>query len=109
MLAMRHVRPILSLLLLALLAACASEQQKPLDKRIADQFKLADKNNDEALDPEEFKAMELPDTTFESVDTDGNGKVTLAEVQNYVTWRRVQAEGRRRYEQIQRRDRLPQQ
>jgi Ca2+-binding EF-hand superfamily protein len=106
--AMLHSRTILSLLLLALVGACAhSPDRKALSQRIADQFKLADKNGDESLDPEEFKAMQLPDTTFEAVDTDVNGKVTLAEIENYVTWRRVQAEGRRRYEQLRRQDRLP--
>lgn len=90
--------------LVLLTAACASERRKPISEQLKQEFKTADKNGDEALDRDEFATFTLPDAKFEDLDTDNNGKVTLAEVKSYVIWRRVQAEGRRRYKEIERQD-----
>ncbi|NKF21912.1 EF-hand domain-containing protein [Solimonas marina] len=103
---MRHPIAKLTPLLLVLLAGCAHDRPKP-DQQLREQFKQADQNGDEQLTPEEFKALKLPGVSFQMVDTDGNGLVTLAELENYITWRRVQDEGRRRYEQLQRQEHLP--
>src|SRR3546814_6447048 len=91
--------------LVLLLTSCATERHKPISAQLKQQFKAADKNTDEALDRDEFNNFSLPDAKFEQLDTDNNGKVTLAEVKNYVIWRRVQAEGRRRYDETRRQDR----
>src|SRR3546814_5022364 len=88
--------------LVLLLTSCATERHKPISAQLKQQFKAADKNTDEALDRDEFNNFSLPDAKFEQLDTDNNGKVTLAEVKNYVIWRRVQAEGRRRYDETRR-------
>src|SRR3546814_20462629 len=88
--------------LVLLLTSCATERHKPISAQLKQQFKAADKNTDEALDRDEFNNFSLPDAKFEQLDTDNNGKVTLAEVKNYVIWRRVQDEGRRRYDETRR-------
>src|SRR3546814_17394831 len=82
--------------LVLLLTSCATERHKPISAQLKQQFKAADKNTDEALDRDEFNNFSLTDAKFEQLDTEQNGKVTLAEVKNSVIWRRVQAAGRRR-------------
>lgn len=106
---MRHNERRMRALILSLLygvvllsAGCASERRKPISEELKQAFKAADKNDDEALDRAEFANFSLPGASFEQLDTDNNGKVTLAEVENYVIWRRVQAEGRRRYDDVRR-------
>ncbi|MGH8446393.1 MAG: EF-hand domain-containing protein [Solimonas sp.] len=91
---------LLSLLLasLALAASCASDPQPTINQQIRDAFKAADKDGDEQLSPAEFADLPLKGVKFEEVDTDGNGKVSLAELQSYLVWRRVQAEGNRPFD-----------
>lgn len=86
-----------------LTAGCATERRKPISEALKQAFKTADKNGDEALDHDEFANFSLPGASFEQLDTDNNGQVTLAEVKSYLIWRRVQAEGRRRYDDTRRR------
>lgn len=88
--------------LLALTASCAHERRNPISDQLKQDFKTADRNGDEALDADEFATFPLPGAKFEELDTDDNGKVTLAEIKNYIIWRRVQAEDRRRYERSRR-------
>ncbi|NGY06611.1 hypothetical protein [Solimonas terrae] len=88
--------------LLVLTASCASQDRKPISEQLRQDFKAADKNGDEALDRDEFANFPLPGVKFEELDTDNNGKVTLAEIKSYIIWRRVQAEGQRRYEEERR-------
>ena len=81
----------LLLLTLSLLAACATPHKKrhgdssALNRRIDAQFDAADTNNDEWLSPAEFDAG-LPwlKGKFDEVDTDHNGKVSLAELRSYI-------------------------
>jgi hypothetical protein len=78
-----------------LLASCASDGPSPMTRQIRDAFKAADTDGDEQLTPAEFENLPLKGVKFEVLDTDGNGKISLAELKSYLTWRRVQAEGNR--------------
>ena len=79
------------------LTACGGrpDRPSPMTRQIRDAFKAADTNGDEQLTPEEFANLPLKGVKFEELDTDGNGSVTLAELQNYLIWRRVQADALR--------------
>lgn len=93
------MRIFLTLLLgsaLALAAACASKPPSPLTEPIRQAFIAADKDGDEALSPDEFATLPFTGVKFADLDTDGNGKITLAELRSYLIWRRVQAEDLRR-------------
>ena len=92
---MRAILLSLSSAILMLMAACASDPAPTINQQIRDAFKAADKDGDEQLSPAEFAELPLKNVKFEDVDTDGNGKVSLAELQSYLIWRRVQAEGNR--------------
>ncbi|MFT4047767.1 MAG: EF-hand domain-containing protein [Solimonas sp.] len=91
----------------ALLAACSHDRPSPMDDQIRNGFDAADADHDEQLTPAEFANLPLKDVQFEDVDTDSNGRVTLAELKSYLTWRRVQADGDRPIDGV--RGRRPQQ
>lgn len=76
-----------------LLSACAAGPTPR--QQILDAFKAADADGDEQLTPEEFTRLPLSGVKFEDVDTDGNGRITYAELRSYLVWRRVQADGNR--------------
>lgn len=76
-----------------LLSACAAGPTPR--QQILDAFKAADADGDEQLTPEEFAHLPLSGVKFEDIDTDGNGRITYAELQSYLVWRRVQADGNR--------------
>lgn len=103
---MRVLLVSLSGLLLVSSAGCASHSRpSPLTDQIRQDFKAADQDGDEALTPAEFANLPLKGAKFEDLDTDQNGKVTLAELKSYLVWLRVQAEGRRRANESTRRSR----
>jgi hypothetical protein len=79
-----------------LLTACASSQprmgepRQPYQLRIEREFHEADKDGDEQLTREEFEAgFPKANVSFEELDTDGNGRLNLAEIMAYVDWRRI--------------------
>ena len=84
---------------LSLLSACATPHKKrhgdssELNRRIDAQFDAADTNNDEWLSPAEFDAG-LPwlKGKFDEVDTDHNGKVSLAELRSYIELQMMRSE-----------------
>lgn len=76
-----------------LLSACAAGPTPR--QQILDAFKAADADGDEQLTPGEFAHLPLSGVKFEDIDTDGNGRITYAELQSYLVWRRVQADGNR--------------
>ncbi len=86
--------------LAAALVACGSAPpqhglQDARTQAIRDAFKKADANNDEQLSREEFATLGIQDANFDEVDTDDNGRVSLAELRSYLEWRRVKAEANR--------------
>lgn len=89
--------PLLPLLCAAALTltACASTQRPSISRQVQEAFTAADADHDEQLSPEEFANLPLKDAAFADLDTDDNGRISLAELQSYLTWRRVQAEGNR--------------
>lgn len=85
---------LLPALLLAGLAGCGANP--PTEKqRIRAVFDRADLDHDEQLTPDEFGMLPLQGVAFAELDSDGNGRISAAELQSYVVWRRVEAEGRR--------------
>ncbi len=102
------MRPFLvvpSLLLLALSAAACSgggvrygAQRSAADLEREARFQAADSDKDELLTLEEVRAgmPELVDL-FDTIDTDGNGKLTLAEIRSYAEWQRISKMPERRY------------
>ncbi len=78
----------------ALLAsACGGRLGAPRPDPIAPvrtQFDAADTNGDEALDRDEVAAgMPKLLDAFETIDTDGNGLMSAAELGSYLQWQRV--------------------
>lgn len=79
-----------------LLAACGGDSRRygapvqPYELRLEAEFRAADTSGDELLTAEEF-ASGFPgvDVTFQDLDTDGNGRVSLAEMKAYAQWRRI--------------------
>ena len=74
--------------LLALLGGCASShrpEKSPMMKKIEAMFNAADADHDEWLTPEELDAgFPWLKGKFADIDTDHNGKVSLAEVSSYI-------------------------
>lgn len=83
--------PLLSAALLLAVGGCAGNQT--MKERVRVFFEAADVDHDEQLTPAEFETLKLPGGKFEDVDTDHNGRVSLAELRSYVLWRRIEAEG----------------
>src|SRR5258708_40354958 len=92
-------RWVLATLAAGLLIACATPHKKrhgdssELNRRIDVQFDAADTNNDEWLSSAEFDAG-LPwlKGKFDEVDTDHNGKVSLAELRSYIELQMMRSE-----------------
>lgn len=91
---MRPALPWLSLACVVVLAACASHQttQREELKIVFDQ---TDADHDEQLDRQEFTKLPLQGVPFADVDTDQNGKVSLAELESFLIYRRVKNDGNR--------------
>ncbi len=77
------------------LTSCAGTSRTSVSRQIRDAFNAADADHDEQLSPAEFAKLPLTGVKFEELDTDGNGRISLAELQSYLVWRRVQAAGNR--------------
>ena len=94
---------VLSLLLILTLAACASggpRRGAPLqayEVRLQEQFTAADVDGDEQLTVDEYaKGFSEVDVGFNTLDSDGNGRISLAEMKAYAQWRRIAATSERR-------------
>lgn len=86
----------LLLLTLSLLAACSNSAgrygapERPYEQRLQDEFKAADRDGDEQLSPEEFRAgWPQLEETFATLDSDNNGSLSLAELRAYAEWKRI--------------------
>jgi hypothetical protein len=93
-------RLILCLLLLSL-AACAGPSRRaeksPMQLRIEKMFNAADADRDEWLTPDELAAgFPWLDGKFADIDTDHNGKVSLAELTSYIELSRMLAPEKKR-------------
>ncbi len=88
---------------LALAAGCSGggvrygAQRTAADIELEARFHAADTDKDELLSLEEARAgmPELVDL-FATIDTDGSGKLTLAEIRSYAEWRRISTMPERR-------------
>lgn len=89
---MRALVPLLAVLLL--LPACGSRPITQKDQ-IKEAFDKADANHDEQLDAQEFTALPLKGVAFAELDSDGNARLSLAELESFLIYRRVKAEGNR--------------
>lgn len=83
--------------LAGVLTACASNAQRPLIEQqhapMVERFHAADSNADEQLDAAEFAAgFAESGLDFSAMDTDHNAVVSLAELLNYLEWRRIARE-----------------
>jgi hypothetical protein len=86
---------------LTLLAACGTPHRRaprsPMELRVEKMFKAADADADEWLTPAELETgFPWLGGKFRSVDTDGNGKVSLAEVTSYIELQSMQPEPKRK-------------
>ena len=82
------------LLVLLSLAACGAPQQRPnkspMQQRIEKMFNAADTDGDEWLTPAELDAgFPWLAGKFAEIDTDHNGKVSLAEITSYIELSRM--------------------
>ncbi|MDD3763004.1 MAG: hypothetical protein PHP86_06925 [Nevskiales bacterium] len=79
---------------LLMLGACAGPRRAGMEHADIDElrhrFEAADVDGDEALTPAEAEAgmPQLLDV-FATVDTDHNGRATLAEIRSYLQWQRI--------------------
>lgn len=77
-----------------MLAACAAPRGPRMGEdaraRVEAEFKKVDSDQDENLSRDEFTTG-IPDlaTHFDEIDLDGNQRVNLAELWNYVEWKRL--------------------
>ena len=81
---------------LLLLAACSSvgerygAPERPYEQRLQEEFAAADANGDELISPQEFgrgwPAVEVP---FATLDSDGNGSLSMAELRAYAEFQRI--------------------
>lgn len=66
------------------------EPRQPYQLRIEQEFRAADIDGDEQLTPEEYRAgWPNDEVAFETLDTDANGRLSLAELMAYADWRRI--------------------
>lgn len=87
----------------ALVAACSGggvrygAQRTAADIELEARFQAADTDKDELLSLDEVRAG-MPELVelFTTIDTDGNGKLTLAEIRSYAEWRRISTMPERR-------------
>ncbi len=93
----------LTLLLILTLTACAGggpRRGAPVqayELRLQEEFTLADTNGDEQLTAEEYaQGFPAVDVDFKVLDSDGNGRLSLAEMKAYAQWRRIAATSERR-------------
>lgn len=73
------------------LTACGSSGPRPdALTPIRERFEAADKNGDEALSRDEMRDG-MPEflKDFDTIDTDGNGLVSAAEMRSFLLWQRV--------------------
>lgn len=104
--AMRHNAPTMRLTFLLALgtvaAAAAACGSQPISQReqVRRVFNEADRNHDEQLDPEEFAQLPLRGEAFEDVDSDDNGRVSLAELESFLIYRRVKDDGNRAIQEL---------
>lgn len=86
----------LCLFTVVILSACSGTTERygaperPYEQRLQDEFIAADRDGDEQLSPEEFRAgwpqLEEP---FATLDSDNNGSLSLAELKAYAEWKRI--------------------
>ncbi len=89
-----------AVIVLCQLAACAQQrrpERSPMQRRIDAMFEAADKERDEWLTPAELDAgFPWLAGRFADVDTDHNGKVSLAEVTSYIELQSMQPEPKKK-------------
>lgn len=83
-------------LCLSLLAACSSvgerygAPERPYEQRLQEEFAAADINGDEQISPQELRdGWPYLDVPFETLDSDGNGSLSMAEFRAYAEWQRI--------------------
>ena len=96
------MRPILllPLSLLVFAAGCASGPTTQKQK-VKAAFDAADQNHDEQLDEAEFASLPLKGVDFAELDSDLNARISLAELESFLIYRRVKAEGNRSLRELQ--------
>lgn len=83
----------MTVVLVVLIAGCSGRLDTARPDPIGSlrgKFDAADRNGDEMLDRDEV-AVGMPSLrdVFESIDTDGNGLISAAELGSYLQWQRV--------------------
>ena len=91
---MNRIQHLVVVAALLALAACGVTQQRPnksaMQVRIEKMFNAADADHDEWLTPQELDAgFPWLAGKFSDIDTDHNGKVSLAEVTSYIELQRM--------------------
>jgi hypothetical protein len=94
--AVAPLRAAAALACVAVLSACGGSQPRmgapvqAYEVRLQEQFTAADTDGDEQLTSEEFaKGFPDVDIAFKDVDSDGNGRLSYAELKAYAQWRRI--------------------
>lgn len=104
-LAMRHNAPFMRIplfIVLGLAASAAACGAQPVTQReqVKRVFDAADLDHDEQLDPEEFATLPLRGVAFEELDSDGNHRVSLAELLSFLVYQRVKDDGNRAIQEL---------